>query len=194
MYCIPSSSSKKVYCFPDSEPGRGPAGIWAGQPSLPAPSPVWATYGIWLGLLQDLTGARPGQPRLPAWARTNPARGPVRDMPGQMWTRFEDCCPLLPIRIPGKSRLGFIWAGAGLPRANPGPARTGPGRDSCGLKLGRLVVLIPWADPGPARAGPGWESTGLALAQTNPVVPRVARTNPAWDQSGLAIWELFVMV
>ena len=79
-----------------------PAGIWAGQPSQPCPSQVWATYGIWLGLLQDLTGARPGQPRLPTPARMNPARGPyesrmgpVRDMPGQMWTRFEDCCPLL---------------------------------------------------------------------------------------------------
>ncbi len=44
------------YCFynanshnPDSEPGRGPAGIWAGQPSQPGPSPVWATDGIWPG-------------------------------------------------------------------------------------------------------------------------------------------------
>ena len=59
-------------------------------------------YGIWLGLLQDLTGARPGQPRLPV--------RPVWDMPGQMWTRFAHSCPY-------KSQANLLlipWADPGL--------------------------------------------------------------------------------
>ena len=46
---------------PDSEPGRGPCGIWAGKPSLPGPSPYVAQTGLGLGLpAQILYGRRPG--------------------------------------------------------------------------------------------------------------------------------------
>ncbi len=56
--------------------GHHPTCIWAGQPSLPGPSPGWATYGIWLGLLQDLKENQAGKPILPAPACTNPVPGP----------------------------------------------------------------------------------------------------------------------
>ncbi len=60
-------------------------------------------------------------------------------------------------------------------------------------------LLIPSADPGPAQVMPGWELTGLALAQTNPIVPRVARL-AIWDERQIffrlvtdsdAVWDLY---
>ena len=45
------------------------------MPSLPGPGPVWATYGILLGLHRDLTGLALAHtnPMVPMVARTNPA-------------------------------------------------------------------------------------------------------------------------
>ncbi len=163
------------WSIPDSEPGWGPVGIWAGKPSLPGSSPVWATYRIWLGLREDLTlsGTRPVQPsktRLPARAHTNPALGPYRI-----------CCmgpPSNPVGVasPCESLTSWDWDWDLYGRELSSPVDSHPGPRP-------WPRISPWHEQ-MTRPGPGRESTG-----TNPLVPVVARTNPAWDQSGLAIWD-----
>ncbi len=114
-YCNLDLSIRPFYCYwsyydlKDVSQIASLAGIWAGQPSMPGPSPVWATYGIRPWLLQDLSGARPGQPRLPVRACTNPAWGPY----GICMGNFR------------RTR----WCDQGL---RLGTARPAPGRESTG--------------------------------------------------------------
>ncbi len=138
---MPKETTDLCPCpIPDSEPGRGPCGIWAGKPSLPVPSPVWATCGLWLGLHRDLNGACTGSPLEPAWAYTNPTwgpHGPVRDIPA--------------------------GPQAGFGRADPGPARAGPSWESTGLALAQTNPTVPRV----ARTNPAWDQSGLAIWDTH---------------------------
>ena len=79
-FCLIGYARYRVIVVPSQI--ASPAGIWAGNPSLPGPS--LARPGnllrdlTWLATawVQDLSGAQPGQPRLSARARSNPAWGP----------------------------------------------------------------------------------------------------------------------
>ena len=84
--------------YPDSEPVWSPCGIQMGKPTLPIPSPVWDSNGIWMGLqLESHCLTWP-------WASPN---GP------HVW--FDWACP-----CPGKSHCAHSCPGkshVGLDRA-----------------------------------------------------------------------------
>ena len=144
-------------------------GNWAGKPSVPGPSQVWAIYGIWLGLQRDLSGARLGKPRLPARARTNPAWGPCGICMGNHGLNFQlalfhdrtntpERRPVVPMDIPYGPQAGFVWAWAGslgLPVRAPFKSLCKPSQiphvAQTGLGTGRLG--LPAQIPHGPRAG-----------------------------------------